>query len=336
MKTSVLKPQNSAPSFVAHENKVVFVNGIFSAELSRVGRLPAGVSLETREGFSLRIPDKVVLEDLLRVVFVSEKGAPSREEFPLKIMAGASTRLNLVLHKAGKEALLPKKIRAEFFLGENACIDCYQIEESGLKGDFITENFFHLKKHAVVEYLAFAAADGASSTRTIAELEEPHGFFSAKGLSMLRGKARADHTLVVNHRAGQCISRQYYKTVLAGSSKASFDSLVHVHPNASKSDSRQLNRNLILSDSAEARSKPDLRIDNDDVAASHGSATGQLEENEIFYLQSRGLNEEMARLVIVDGFAEEITEGIHEKHLKAHLEEIIHRGIRALVDGEKS
>ena len=152
---------------------------------------------------------------------------------------------------------------------------------------------------------------------------------------MLSGGASADHSLVVNHRAGHCISRQYFKSVLADRSKSGFDSLVHVHPDAVKSDSQQLNRNLLLSDSAEARSKPELRIDNDDVAASHCAASGQLDDNELFYLQSRGFSKEAARLVLVDGFAEEIVGEVHEKDLKAHLEGIIHEGIQAMVGGAK-
>ena len=145
----------------------------------------------------------------------------------------------------------------------------------------------------------------------------------------------ASHQMTVRHKVPGCISRQYYKSVLAGESQSEFNSLVEVLPGASKSDSQQLNRNLLLSEGASAFSRPRLRIDTDDVSANHGSATGQIEEDELFYLQSRGLSEKKARAVLVEGFAEEIAGEINEKSLKSNLETMIHRGIEELMGGIK-
>ncbi len=134
----------------------------------------------------------------------------------------------------------------------------------------------------------------------------------------------------MHHRVPHCISRQYYKNILADESRSEFVSLVHVAEGASKSDSQQLNRNLLLSDSAEAYSRPQLRIDTDDVIATHGSASGQLEDQELFYLQSRGLSKESAKLVLIDGFAAEMTSEILEKNLKSYLENAIHEGVQTV------
>jgi len=246
MKAELMQSHKVFSSFAAKESSLVFLNGVFQPELSRFQRLPAGVSLETRDGFTLRIPDKMVIEDIMHVVLVSDDSAEARQEFAVKVFAGISSRMNLVVHKAGDGVFNPKKIVTELRLAEGACVDYFQLEDSGVRGEFEGENHFYLKKHAVLDYLVFAAAEGVSMNRTIVEFEGEHGFFSAKGLSMLHGKSRAEHALTVNHRAPACISRQYYKTVLAGSSKAAFDSLVHVHAGASKSDSHQLNRNLLL------------------------------------------------------------------------------------------
>ncbi len=310
------------------------MNGLLNSKLSGVGQLPHGVQLHTQKGFELIIPDKVILEEMIHLFLLADANAARKadgEGFAIKISAGVSTRLNFVLHKTGAAEFCPQKMTVDIHLSENACVDYYQIEEVGVKGKFETINQFHLKKHASLDYLVFAASDGASNNRTTVDFDQEHGFFSAKGLTMLSGQAKANHWLTVNHRAGHCISRQYFKSVLAEHSHASFESLVHVYPAASKSDSQQLNRNLLLSDNAQARSKPELQIDNDDVAASHGSASGQLDDNELFYLQSRGLSKESARLVLVDGFAEEIVGNVSEKDLKSYLEAKIHDGIQAMV-----
>ena len=129
------------------ENKVVFTNGLFDAARSQIGRLPDGVVLKIEGGFELLIPDKVIVEEMVHLVFLAEKNTADLGEavFPVKIRAGISTRLNVVLHKTGAFNFGPKNITVEIFLSENACVDYTQIEEAGVKGHFSTVNKFHLK-----------------------------------------------------------------------------------------------------------------------------------------------------------------------------------------------
>ena len=292
--------------------------------------------MQTREGFTLNIPDKVVIDEMIHLVFLAEAGPvpdPAEKPFLVKIFAGASTRLNIVLHKQGSGVFLPAQIKTEFFLSEGACVDYYQVEEPGIRGDFLTENNFYLKKHSSLDYFVLSAGDGFSTSRTAVDFEEAHGFFSAKGISILKQASTAAHHLTVSHKAPHCISRQYYKNILAGESRSEFVSLVHVCQGAVKSDSQQLNRNLLLSALAAAYSRPQLRIDNDDVIATHGSASGQLEDEELFYLRSRGFSKASARLVLIDGFAGEMTSEIHEKNLKTYLENAIHQRVQAVAGG---
>ena len=315
------------------EDKIVYLNGVFNPTSSNIARLPEGVSLNTADGFYLKIPDKVIIEEVIHLVFTAGKPMEKVTGKKIKVVveAGVSTRLQLVLHHTGSAHPFSHEMEVQINLSEGACVDFYQIEEPGVTGELSTQHQFFLKKHASLDTWIFSAADAISKTTSTVTFEGEHGFFSARGLSLLRGLSQAWHRLMVHHKAGHCISRQYYKSILSDSAKAGFESLVHVHKGAAKSDSQQLNRNLLLSDQAEAKSQPDLRIDNDDVAASHGSATGQLEDHELFYLQSRGLSKAMARLVLVDGFAEEIVSDVHEADLKAHLEKLIHQGVGTMV-----
>jgi len=137
-------------------------------------------------------------------------------------------------------------------------------------------------------------------------LDGPGASVTLGGLSVLSGAAGSHNHSVVTHAAPGTTSRQLFKDILSGASRSEYSGLVHVLRGAPGSDSNQLCRNLLLSDEARAHSRPQLKIDTDDVKCSHGSATGQLPANELFYLQSRGLSHEQARAILIEGFAEEV------------------------------
>jgi len=122
-----------------------------------------------------------------------------------------------------------------------------------------------------------------------------------------------------------------YKNILGGAAQAEFNSLVHVFRGANKSDSQQLDRNLLLSDKARAYSRPQLKIDADDVKANHGAATGQLEQNELFYLRSRGLDKDYARFILTYGFAREILDKIEPVSLREKLEGFASKAIQDMI-----
>lgn len=126
------------------------------------------------------------------------------------------------------------------------------------------------------------------------------------GLSVLSGEGRVHHRVTLNHEAPDCESDQLFKAILAGGARYEYTGRVEVARGAHGTRSGQLNRNLVLSDDASVYVRPQLRIQNDDVKCSHGSSTGQLEPDEVFYLQSRGIDEATARTLLSFGFAEEM------------------------------
>ena len=148
---------------------------------------------------------------------------------------------------------------------------------------------------------------------------------------MLGGTSQVFQHVTVNHRVPNNTSRQYFKNILSGDSAAEFTSLVHVWRGAVKSDSEQLDRNLLLSDTARVWSRPQLRIDADDVKANHGAATGQLQENELFYLQSRGLNKKSAKMILTSGFADELLNRIQPEWLRGHVQAPIREQIQNVI-----
>ncbi|HSI89111.1 MAG TPA: Fe-S cluster assembly protein SufD [Pyrinomonadaceae bacterium] len=140
------------------------------------------------------------------------------------------------------------------------------------------------------------------------------------GLYMLNGSQHHDTHSIIDHTVPNCLSHQTYKGVLNDKSRAVFNGKVFVRENAHGTDAQQSNKNLLLSNDARVDTKPQLEIFNDDVKCSHGATVGQFEEEELFYLLTRGLPENLARNLLTYGFAEEIINKILIDDIKAELD----------------
>ena len=143
------------------------------------------------------------------------------------------------------------------------------------------------------------------------------------GLYLVEGRQRVDNHMKVEHVAPHCESHELYKGVLDGKSRAVFNGLIHVHRQAQKTDAKQSNRNLLLSGDAIANSNPQLEIYADDVKCTHGSTVGQLDEDAIFYLRSRGIGIEAAQSLLTYAFASELVERIPVEPVRQALEEFL-------------
>ncbi len=153
------------------------------------------------------------------------------------------------------------------------------------------------------------------------------------GLYMLNGTQHSDTHSVIDHLVPNCTSHQTYKGVLNDKSRAVFNGKVLVRENAHGTDAQQSNKNLLLSNEARVDTKPQLEIDNDDVKCSHGATVGQLEEEELFYLLTRGLPDTLARNLLTYGFAEEIINKIGIESIKKDLDAAVLNRLNTKLDG---
>lgn len=151
------------------------------------------------------------------------------------------------------------------------------------------------------------------------------------GLYMLNGSQHSDTHSVIDHLVPNCTSNQNYKGVLNDKSRAVFNGIVFVRENAHGTDAQQSNKNLLLSNDARVDTKPQLEIFNDDVKCSHGATVGQLEEEELFYLLTRGLPESLARNLLTYGFAEEIINKIDIDSIKDELDAAVLNRLNAVL-----
>ena len=348
-------------SAVENEKRLVFVNGVYSDEYSSTGFLPHGVFLgrlaenieftpemvrpylapglkgETnafslintfsfKDGAFVYVPDNCVVEETLNLTFVASLTEKEPEVFYPRglIVLGDHARASVVLNFVGAPgSRYFSDAHVEAHLGEGASLNyCYVQRESREASSFLS-NHLTLKKESVLNVLSFSAGGTLVRNENHVTFTGENALASHKGLSVLSGTSQAFHHAVMDHAAPRCTTRQYYKNILSDSSKSEFNSLVHVRRDAQKSDSNQLNKNLLLSDLAQAYSRPKLKIDADDVACTHGATVGQLEKEELFYLRSRGFSEKAARFVLTYGFAEEIMEEFKPESLKKELELLV-------------
>ena len=146
------------------------------------------------------------------------------------------------------------------------------------------------------------------------------------GLFMANGRQHMDNYMLVEHASPHCDSRQFYNGILNGQSHGVFHGRIIVHKDAQKTDAKQTNRNLLLSDDAQIDTKPQLEIYADDVKCTHGATIGQFDDNALFYLRSRGLAEAAARHVLLLAFANECLDRMHSPQVRDHLEKLVVAG----------
>ena len=178
-------------------------------------------------------------------------------------------------------------------------------------------------------------ASGADLVRSALDvrLEGEGASCRLDGLTLTHGSQHVDNQTSIEHLAPRTASAQRYRAVLDGQSRSVFSGRVHVAPGAVKADADQSSRSLLLSEKAEADSKPSLEIWTDDVQCRHGATVGQIDEAALFYLRSRGLDEETARRMLIEAFAAEIVATAEPRELRAYL---TRRLRRELARGSKS
>jgi Fe-S cluster assembly protein SufD len=148
------------------------------------------------------------------------------------------------------------------------------------------------------------------------------------GLNVLSGKQHHDNHVHVDHAEPHGTSQQYFKGVLGGNAHLVFTGRIHVHPDAQKTNAYQLNRHLLLSPQAAVDSRPQLEIFADDVRCTHGAAIGQLDDEMLFYMKSRGLPESLARHMLTHGFASDLLENLSNEALRSALESLLSEALR--------
>jgi len=336
---------------------VVFVNGVFSKDLSshaplgdkvRVTSLASSIKAGTA-GIDRYIGKIASFEQhaftALNTAFMSdgafiEIGTDAVVEQPIHLLffsdgAGVSHPRNLIVTARHSRATVIESYVSlgngayftnavtEISLGEGSHLDHYKLQRE-------SESAFHVGTVQVREARdsrlhSFSLAVGGSLARTniYTSLDGDAATCTLNGLYLTDGAQHVDNQTSIEHIAPNCPSHELYKGVLDGRSHGVFNGKVYVHPEAQKTDGKQSNNNLLLSPTARVDTKPQLEIFADDVKCTHGATVGRLDELAMFYLNSRGIGPETARILLTYAFAADVLETIELEPLRVQLEKMV-------------
>ncbi|MBA3465920.1 MAG: Fe-S cluster assembly protein SufD [Gemmatimonadaceae bacterium] len=337
---------------------IVFVNGRYSADLSsfagedsgiRVGSLaeairtgkgrperhvsriapPAENSFTALnaafigDGAFIEVPADISVKKTIHLVFVSA-GADVVSHPRNVIVAARHSYCSIVeSYVSLDESKYFTNAVTEVHVGEGARVDHYKLQrESSLAFHVGT---IQVRQAATSKFNSFSFATGAALSRTniYTTLDGEAAECTLNGLYLADGTQLVDHQTRIEHVQPNCPSREVYKGILDGRSHGVFNGKVYVHPEAQKTDGKQSNNNLLLSKTARVDTKPQLEIFADDVKCTHGATIGRLDDNAMFYLNSRGVGREKARMLLTYAFAADVLERIELEPLKRKLEEMV-------------
>ncbi|GAA3906896.1 Fe-S cluster assembly protein SufD [Halomonas cibimaris] len=327
--------------------RLTFVDGVFAAALSDVQDLPQGVevlplsqalednheavggplgrltgvefsafsALNTafmEEGAVVRLAAGCVVEKPIVLQFLSRENAEPTMCHPrVLVEAAGRSEATLVEHHAGDaEAKNFTNIASELFLGRGAILTHYKLQEAPL-GDYHVASI-HVEQQRDSRYVSHNLDLGGALVRNdlISDLNGKGAEATFNGLFFGQGRQHVDNHTKVNHNAPLTFSNENYKGILDDRAHGVFNGRVYVKRDSQQIEGFQSNQNLLLSDRAHIDAKPELEIYADDVKCSHGTTTGQLDEDAVFALRSRGLDEQTARGLLTLAFAGEVLEEV--------------------------
>ncbi len=338
---------------------LVFVNGRYAPQLSRVDQLPAGVrvmnlasalleeptlvsahlgslanyadpafaftALNTallKDGAFLHVRKDTVVETPIHLLFLSDAGAEGGVSYPRNLIVVDRHAKATVIEQYGAtgDARYFTNAVTETVIADGATLTHYKLQREGKKAFHVGHIEAAQGRDSHLVSFSFATGAALSRTNIYTRLAGEGCGATLNGLFMLDGEQVCDHQTRIEHAQPNCYSRELYKGVLDDASHGVFNGKVYVHPIAQKTDGKQTNNTLLLSPRARVDTKPQLEIFADDVKCTHGATVGQLDDRMAFYMKSRGIGAESARQLLTYAFAAEVLETIELEPLKGALE----------------
>jgi len=341
-------------------HRLVFVNGFFSKELSTDGALPPGAfcgslanalrsnhavahqhlgrytkyddnsfsALNTaflRDGAFIFIPDGAVIEDSIHLLFIAAGSEPALISPRNLIVIGKNSQLSIVeSYVAVTRETYFTNVVTEIVAGDHSILEHDKLQDEAREAFHIAS--IHAYQGAQTNFTSNSIALGGSIVRNnvTAVLDAEGSETTLNGLSLATGTQLIDNHTTIDHAKPHCASHELYKSILDGKSRGVFNGKIFVRKDAQKTDAKQTNKTLLLSDNATIDTKPQLEIFADDVKCTHGATVGQLESEQVFYLRSRGIDEITARDILTFAFASDVVNRVHVEPLRDQLESLVH------------
>jgi len=341
-------------------HRLVFVNGFFSAKLSRIKPVAGGVRIENlsaalaqdsaliekhlgqyahpannafaalnqaffADGAFIFVPQGVAVAEPVQLIYISSAKNSGAAILPRNlVVAEANSQLTVVESyiSTGNVAYFTNAV-TEILAGDHAVVEHVKVQDEAAEAFHIATIAGEFGRASNVRVHSFALGAKLSRNNIRTKLAGEGLECILNGLYLTRGEQLADHHMIVEHAQPHCASHEYFNGILDDKSKGVFHGRIYVHPLAQKTDAKQTNKNLLLSDDATADTKPQLEIYADDVKCTHGATIGQLNDESIFYLRARGIGADTARRMLIHAFAGEIIERIQCEPARTVIDKLV-------------
>ena len=333
-------------------DRLVFIDGHFNAGLSQIAEQPSGVTVSNlaryegelgslsagddnpfvalndaffTDGSLIQIADGQRLTKPVHLLFVTTASEEAEASHVRNwIDAGANSHGTIIeSHLSLGQAATVTNVVTETRVGDGANVEHVKFQDQSARAFHLASLHSDLGRDARYAFHSIALGSRLSRNNLRMRLAGPDIECVLNGLYMTRGQQLADHHMIVDHAAPHCDSHEYFNGILDGQSRGVFHGRILVRPGAQKTDAKQTNKNLLLSDDATANTKPQLEIYADDVKCTHGATIGEMDDDSIFYLRARGLDAGTARRMLMHGFAGEIVDRIRHDAVREELDALV-------------
>jgi len=337
--------------------RVVMVNGRFIPEWSELEGLPATVTICSLQdalheknihalsaigtlasfdkdpfmalnaalfhhGLFVYIPEACILDKPLHLIFQNQGDEGVFVQPRALILQGENSEAKIIQDFSTHSAPYSfSNAVCEIQLAENAKLDLYSLQCEDDNQSLVNTTEIHIRKHAVLKVVNFTLGGKLVRNNLNVVLDSPECEAHLSGYYHPGNGQTFDNHTLVDHRHPRCNSNELYKGVIGAGGHAVFNGKVFVRKDAQKTNAYQNNRNILLSDDAMVNTKPQLEIYADDVKCSHGSSTGYLDPEQLFYLRSRGISREVAKRLLLKAYAGEIIEKVNLEELRNWIEQ---------------
>ena len=277
-------------------------------------------------GVAIRIPDGARIEKPIELLFANSGAEPQTLNSKCLVVLGDKAEATLLeTHLGPQGSRYVSNTWTEAVLGAGAQLHHVKVQDEA--GDAVHLATTHAVIGADAAFRTFCLSAGAATARNQIKvrLAGEGGHAAIVGAYLLTGKQHCDTALLVDHAVPECTSNELFKCVMDDHARGIFQGKIIVRPNAQKTDGMQMSQGLLLSETAEFDAKPELEIFADDVRCTHGATSGELDEEPLFYLRSRGIPEDEARSLLVSAFVGEAVEEIESEELQAAVEGFVAR-----------
>ncbi len=311
-------------SALSHDKYKAVIDNYFN----KIAKQDGLTSLNTafsREGAYIYISKNKLADKPIQIIHFSTGKESAQMLQPRNlIVVGENSHVQIIeRHQSLTENPVLTNSVTEIFADKRAIVDYYKIQNDNQNASLIDNTFIDQEAQSVASVHTFAF--GGNITRNNLNFyQKGEGIDSIlNGVTIIEGKQHVDHNTLVHHTAPNCESHQDYKGIFDEKATGVFNGKIIVNKEAQKTNAFQSNNNILLSDKATINSKPQLEIFADDVKCSHGCTIGQLDDNALFYMKSRGIGEKEAKALLMYAFANNVLASVKIPQLKSRINKLI-------------